>query len=134
MMTVKYQLTKGATADSDKLNCRFIASVDGVSRYNSVGWLFSLTNPDMFKEDVGQGVADRESTKVYERVIANGNALTPNDVYGKDYAKYFYAFEIKNIPQSQYSKPIYVRAYVTMEDGTVVYGDTKTVVLSNILN
>lgn len=134
MMTVKYQLTKGATADSDKLNCRFIASVDGVSRYNSVGWLFSLTNPDMLKEDVGQGVADRESTKVYERVIANGNALTPNDVYGKDYAKYFYAFEIKNIPQSQYSKPIYVRAYVTMEDGTVVYGDTKTVVLSDILN
>lgn len=133
MMTVKYQLTKGATAASDKLNCRFIASVDGVSRYKSVGWLFSLTNSDMFKKDVGKGVADRESTKVYERVIANGNALTPNDVYGKDYAKYFYAFEIKNIPQSQYSKPIYVRAYVTMEDGTVVYGDTKTVVLSDIL-
>ena len=134
MMTVKYQVTNGATADSDKLNCRFIASVDGVSRYNSVGWLFSLTNPDMFKEDVGQGVADRESTRVYKRIIANGNALTPNDVYGKDYAKYFYAFEIKNIPQSQYSKPIYVRAYVTMEDGTVVYGDTTTVVLSDILN
>lgn len=133
MMTVKYQVTKGATADSEKLNCRFIASVDGVSRYNSVGWLFSLTKTDLFKEDVGQGVADRESTKVYERIIANGDARTPNDVYGKDYAQYFYAFEIKNIPQSQYSTPIYVRAYVTMADGTVVYGDTKTVVLSDIL-
>lgn len=134
MMDVKYQITGGATASSESLDCRFLASVDSTERYSSVGWLFSLTNQNPTRSDVGNSVAERTSTRVYLKVNANGTSLSTADVYAKDYSNYFYAFEIKNIPQSHYSSPIYVRAYVTLEDGTVVYGNTKAVVINDIFN
>ena len=70
---------------------------------------------------------------VYSGIIANGVEKTPADIYGDvDYAKYLYVFEITDIEAECADTVIYVRPYVEMEDGTIVYGDVSTRTLNNL--
>ena len=118
MMTVKYQL--GRTGDA----IRYIASVDETERYLTVGWLFSIKNAN--PEKGAYGVTEKSSYKVYSSLLANGVEKTTADVYGDvDYSKYFYVFEITDIPEASADTVIYVRPYVEMNDGRIVYGDVS---------
>jgi hypothetical protein len=113
MMTVKYQLGKNGDA------IRYIASVDSVDRYGAVGWLFSIkdSTPELNELDV----VEKRSITVYTSLLANGVEKTTSDVYGDvDYSKYFYVFEITDIPEADADTVIYVRPYVEMEDGRIV--------------
>ena len=90
-----------------------------------VGWAFSITNSN--PEIGGEGVVLKNSTRVYSSLIANGKVVTTEDVYGAvDYSKYFYVFEITDIPNNHHATEIYVRPYVEMADGTIVYGDVSS--------
>ena len=125
MMTVKYQLGTSGNA------IRYIASVDETERYSKVGWVFSLTNAN--PEIDGQNVVVRDSSLVYNSLLANGAEKTAADIYGgADYAQYLYVFEITDIPEAAADSIIYVRPYVEMNDGTIVYGEVSTQSLSGL--
>ena len=118
MMAVKYQLGRAGNA------IRYIASVDETERYLTVGWLFSIKNAN--PEIGGENVVEKSSSIVYSSVLANGVEKTPADIYGDvDYSKYLYVFEITDIPEASADATIYVRPYVEMTDGTIVYGDVS---------
>ncbi|MBR5452427.1 MAG: hypothetical protein IKV36_05505, partial [Clostridia bacterium] len=124
MMTVKYQLGRNENS------IRYIASVDETERYAKVGWCFSLTNDN--PEIGGIGVVEKNSVKVYSKLLAEGVELTTDDVYGEEYSKYFYVFEITDIPAAKADTPIYVKPYVEMNDGTIVYGDVSNLTLNQL--
>ena len=127
MMTVKYQL--GTSGDA----IRYIASVDQTERYNSVGWLFSLTNTN--PEKGAADVSERNSSKVYLGIMANGVVKDAADIYGDvDYSEYLYVFEITDIPAEAADTVIYVRPYVEMNDGTIVYGEVAAQSLNSIID
>ena len=125
MMTVKYQL--GLEGDS----IRYIASVDETERYSRVGWAFSLVNTN--PEIGAQNVVVRESNYVYNSILANGVEKTTADVYGDvDYSNYFYVFELTDIPEANADDVIYVRPYVELNDGTIVYGEVSAQSLNGV--
>ena len=118
-MTVKYQI--GTSGDA----IRYIASVDQTDRYAKVGWAFSLVNAN---PEIGEAnVVVRDSSLVYQGLLADGQVKTAADIYGgADYAQYLYVFEITDIPEAAADSIIYVRPYVEMNDGTIVYGEVST--------
>ncbi|MBR5451959.1 MAG: hypothetical protein IKV36_03065 [Clostridia bacterium] len=125
MMSVRYQLGKSGDA------IRYIASVDETERYATVGWLFSIKNAN--PEKGGANVVEKSSTKVYSSLLANGVEKTTADIYGDvDYSKYLYVFEIRDIPEASADTTIYVRPYVEMNDGTIVYGDVSERTLNQL--
>ena len=125
MMEVKYQLGTSGNAS------RYIASVDQTERYAKVGWAFSLTNAN--PEIGGQNVVVRKSSLVYKGLLADGVEKTVAEIYGGvDYAQYLYVFEITDIPEAAADSTIYVRPYVEMEDGTIVYGDVSAQSLNGV--
>ena len=125
MMTVKYQLGTSGNA------IRYIASVDQTDRYAKVGWAFSLTNAN--PEIGGANVVVRDSSLVYNSLLANGVEKSAADIYGgADYAQYLYVFEITDIPEAAADSIIYVRPYVEMNDGTIVYGEVSTQSLAGL--
>ena len=124
MMTVKYQL--GMKENS----IRYIASVDETERYSSVGWLFSLSNEN---PQIGDNDASaRQSRKVYRNLFASGQNYSAKDIYGANYSNFLYLFELTGIPEDKQDTPIYVRPYVEMLDGTIVYGETACQSLNGI--
>ncbi len=121
MLKVKWQdnsdaLEEGAT----KLNARFVSSVNSLE-YKTAGFVFSLTDP--VPEAGKTGCVVKDTTKVYKSLMADGEVRYVSDEYPGGYSIYMYAFVIKNIPDGT---PIYVRAYVELEDGTIVYGDARS--------
>ena len=135
MMKVKFQFKPENPTDG-KVSMRLIASVDTLDDYSVTGWIFSLTESD--PEKGMDGVKYRETQSVYNAVIANGERLTAKDVYKNssyiDSSNYLFCYDITNIPSTAWDSPIYVRAYVTLTDGTVVYGDTKAIILANYIH
>ena len=84
-------------------------------------------------EKGGENVIEKKSNKVYSGVLANGNKKTAADIYGDvDYSKYLYVFEITEIPESAADSIIYVRPYVEMNDGTIVYGEVSAQTLNGL--
>ena len=125
MMTVKYQI--GTSGDA----IRYIASVDQTDRYTKVGWAFSLVNAN--PEIGAENVVVRDSSLVYQGLLADGAVKTAADIYGgADYAQYLYVFEITDIPEAAADSTIYVRPYVEMNDGTIVYGEVYSESLNTI--
>ncbi len=122
MLSVKVQDNSTTSpVGTSKFNIRFIASVNSLD-YESAGFVFSLTNdtPEVGKSDCVQ----KSTTTVYKSLMAAGTSQHVSDVYG-DYSEYMYVFAIKDTPANE---RIYVRAYVELEDGTLVYGDVRTVI------
>ena len=119
MMRVKYQLGNSGNA------IRYIASIDETERYNSVGWLFSLNNTE---PEIGDAdVAERKSSKVYRSLLASGVETFTKDIFTDvECSTFLYVFEITDIPEAAADSVVYVRPYVEMVDGTIVYGDVST--------
>ena len=129
MLNIKWQFSTGTTAASESTGIRLIASVDELSKYSSVGWVFSLTDTTPTKEEANT------SYRVYNSILANGVIKTAADVYNNaSYAKYLFVFQITNIPKSSYANNIYVRSYVVLIDGTIKYGAVHTINIKNSLD
>ena len=128
MLEVVCQYSTASTGTS-KRDMRFIASVNTLD-YEGAGFVFSLTDaaPEVNKD----ACAVADTTSVYKTILADGERFATADVYPGGYSQYMYAFTLLNIPVSQGENPttIYVRAYVEMEDGTVVYGDARMVTIT----
>lgn len=133
MLNVKYQLSTNTTASSETTGVRLIASVDELKKYSAVGWVFSLTDSTPTKDEVNTSF--RESTVVYNSLLANGIKKTAADIYNNaSYAKYLFVYQITNIPNANFGDNIYVRSYVILNDGTVKYGAVSTINIKKILD
>lgn len=120
MLMVKYQseLSQGYT---DKYRVRFLSSVNNTKDYKKAGLVFSLTD-EVKNPDIHTGIK-RETTKVYKNINADGISMNVKAVYG-EYSEFIYGRIINKIPERQ---TIYVRAFVELLDGTIVYGKTREI-------
>ena len=91
ILTVKAQISSGTTANSEKTSIRFITSVDSL-KYQNVG----------FKITFNGNTIDKQMTKVYTTLNANGKKISPK-VFSEDsnYTRYatnrrIYALFVKN--------------------------------------
>ena len=120
MLMVKYQgeLAEGCT---DKYRVRFLSSVNNTEDYTRAGLVFSLTD-EVKNPDIHTGIV-RDTTKVYKNVIADGESMNVKTVYD-EYSEYMYGRIINKIPDGQ---TLYVRGFVELLDGTIVYGVTREI-------
>ena len=116
MLTVKWQITNGTTAESDSTDLRMLTSVDALT-YNSVAFEISISG-------VTQTVT---SNRVYESVRAGDSLITdPATIFCAD-AEYFVTFTLLGVSQRLYSTDITITPSWETLDGTVVSGTTRTI-------
>ncbi|MBR4336221.1 MAG: hypothetical protein IKP74_07190 [Clostridia bacterium] len=92
---------------------RFLFTVGSLD-YDEVGFIFSKTNDDPTIN--GDGCVKRATTTVYGSVTADGKALPAPE------GRWWVAVKMTGIPQSYFDGSLYVRPFVTDENGTR-YGD-----------
>ena len=120
ILTVKAQISSGTTVNSASTSIRFITSVDSL-KYQNVG----------FKITFNGKTIDKQMTKVYTALNANGKKISPN-VFSED-SNYMEAYTLNNIPQSAFGKEFTVTPYYTTQDGTIVEGKTNTFTIANMI-
>lgn len=120
ILTVKAQISSGTTVNSEKTSIRFITSVDSL-KYQNVG----------FKITFNGKTIDKQMTKVYTALNANGKKISPK-VFSED-SNYMEAYTLNNIPQSAFGKEFTVTPYYTTQDGTIVEGKTNTFTIANMI-
>ena len=64
------------------------------------------------------------TTKLFSSLLASGETVSAVEFYNNDYQKYFFTFEMTDIPAET---TLYVRAYVKLNDGTILYGDVNCI-------
>ncbi len=115
MLDVKKQ---SAVVDG-KIDVRVISSVNNLD-YEKAGFAMSLSK----KDPTVTTASVRDTTTVYTSLLANGEPESVSDVYPGGYSTHMYAVEITGTPVGT---TMYVRAFVELEDGTIVYGATRTI-------
>lgn len=128
MLDVCYQTNEAiAQAGTDKYNIRFISSLNAYEDYEEAGFLF-MSDTKYTKDAVIEINADNtakvSTKKLYTSLLASGNTVSAVDYYGNDYQQYFFTFEMTGIPAE---KALYVRAYVKLNSGEILYGDVKCI-------
>ena len=124
VLTVKWQITDGTTAESEKTNLRLLTTVDTL-KYDSVG----------FHSDVyGKVEGGREftSTTVYKKIkSAENGEIVANDptVFSPESTR-FMTFSLTRIPQNYYDQIMVVTPFWWTMDGTKVLGTPKDVRIS----
>ena len=121
-LTVKFQLTAGTTAESEKTDLRLLTAVDGL-QYSQVAFLV----------DVGGTAQTLSSNTVYEQVRA-GEALisSADQLFGPD-AMYFVTYTLLNIPQGAFDATFTVVPSWTTLDGTVVEGTARSFAIGEVV-
>lgn len=115
VLSVKCQVTKGTTVDTDKSDMRLVSTVDSL-QYKRVGfevYFNGATTPVVVN-----------TTKVYERIVANESGIG-YDFSSKIFdvqSEYFVTATLKNISGTNFEKGFYIKPYWETLDGTVVYG------------
>ena len=125
MLDVKYKV---ASTSGGKGNLLFTTTVDsGWSNYSKAGFVYSetATNPTIG----ASGCVAKESTKVYQDGYLSNytNLLNCSSAGYTAYSKYMYNFAINDVALSGRTNNIYVRSYVKLSDGRIVYGDVLTI-------
>ena len=128
MLDVCYQTNEAiAQAGTDKYNIRFISSLNAYEDYEEAGFLF-MSDTKYTKDAVIEINADNtakvSTKKLYTSLLASGNTVSAVDYYGNDYQQYFFTFEMTGIPAE---KALYVRSYVKLNSGEILYGDVKCI-------
>ena len=124
VLTVKAQLTSGTTAESETTSIRFVSTVDTLD-YDSIG----------FKMTFNGKTSVSSSTKVYTS-LTGSNGTTAYEYAPTVFSSasvYFFAYTIKNVPNSYFDETFEVTPYWTTLDGTTVYGTQRDVVISELL-
>ena len=123
--TVKAQVSNGTTAASEKTNLRVVATLDTLN-YAQAG----------FEIQIAEGTVNtRTVTKVYNRLKAADESLNAwDDAAGfSEDSRFFYTFNIRNIPQANFGTAIKVTPFWVTYDGTKVYGTARTVNVTELL-
>lgn len=118
VLTVKAQLKAGTTLGTEKTDIRFITTVDTL-RYQEIGYDISFA---------GGRTRRCSGTEVYKTILGlDGLAsvrYTPELFH--PCSTYFYAFNIRNIPNTVFSTEITVSPYWITLDGTEITGKVRT--------
>lgn len=119
LLTAKYQLTAGTTADSSETAVRLLLGVDSL-KYSKVGF--------KVKYDKGS-VHDLSSATVYENIsiTESGQTMTVpvTDHFGST-AKYILPYKITGVQKADFGKSFQVTPYWVTMDGTTVEGEQRT--------
>lgn len=128
MLDVCYQTSyDSAEAGATKYDIRFISSLNGYADYEEAGFLFmsdTKYTEDAVLEINATNTAKVSTKKLYTSLHASGKTLSAVDYYGNNYQQYFFTFEMTGIPAE---KALYVRAYVKLNSGEILYGDVKCI-------
>ncbi len=113
MQTIACQVSGDTTASS----IRIVSSLDSID-YGDVRFQIEM-------KESGAASAQRKYNpqiiKVFESLVADGQVITPDADFGTG-AKYYSTFVIDDIPSDKYDYNFRVRTYVTLADGSVIYG------------
>ncbi len=120
VLTIKYQITGGTTAESASTNLRLLTGVDSLD-YASIQ--FDIT--------FGGSTKVFEVNTVYSTINAGGVAITdPKTVFG-DQAGYFVTVTVSAVPQGAFDTAMtVVPCWVTL-DGTNVEGSARAFAVSD---
>ena len=66
---------------------------------------------------------DKDIHTVWEQIYAGGELKTASDLYDA-YSQYLFALDVSGLSENA---TVYARAYVKLQDETVVYGDLREV-------
>jgi len=123
ILSVKCQISKGTTMNSDSTTLRCVSSVDSL-RYSKIG--FELITPDGTKKSV-------ESKSVGTRIIVTEDNQSDSYSYSPKVvdteSEYFYS-AMENVPNGNFDKGYIVKPYWITKDGTKVYGESRYVKVS----
>ncbi|MBQ7354068.1 MAG: metallophosphoesterase, partial [Clostridia bacterium] len=118
MLDVKFQLTKGTTAESEKTDLRMVSTVNSL-KYEKVGFLFTIN---------GGNEINKEDRNVYQTLMGTEGetvlTYTP-ELFHAD-SEYFFTYTEGKIAMADYDSVLTVRAYVQLENGTVIYGEATS--------
>lgn len=120
MLQVKKQM-KANKDNPSAIDIRFISSVNTLD-YEKAGLVFSVYNEHPTVG--GSKCVNKEISKVYHSLYAEGDKQTAENIYGNQYSKYLFAYEYLGFDEGE---KVYVCAYVKLKDGTIVYGNARTV-------
>ncbi len=125
VLNLRFQITNGTTTGSTKSDIRFISTVDSLKDYKETGFYITIN-----------GIKKRIATKnVYSSLVGKTGAVitnyAPSDIFSK--SKYFSTYSIWDIPNSAFSSPITVQAFVLLKDGTEILGVEKTRTVKNFI-
>lgn len=116
VLSVKFQLTAGITADSSETALRILTTVDSLN-YSSVG--LSLTIE-------GLGTVTPTTKTVYKTITGykDGQGTTYQPSVFSTSSKYFMSYTITDIPNDYFGAAFTITPMWTTLDGTVVSGKT----------
>ena len=121
-LTVKFQLTAGTTAESEKTDLRLLTAVDGL-QYSQVAFLVS----------VGGATQTLSSDTVYEQVRSGEDLISGADqVFGSD-ARFFVTYTLLDVPQGAFDAAFDVVPSWTTLDGTVVEGTARSFAIGEVV-
>ncbi|MBQ2244510.1 MAG: hypothetical protein II320_01580 [Oscillospiraceae bacterium] len=110
-LSLKFQFTKGTTAQSERTDLRLLTAVDGL-RYRAVS----------FRIGLGGQETSATSDRVYQQVRAGDSLISgPQGIFGQD-AAYFVTYTVQNVPQSAFDMEFTVTPRWQTLDGTWVDG------------
>ena len=115
-----FQTVSSASQDSTSTDLRFAFSI-GSLYYDSVGIVFSTTNPSPTAEDGTVWTADT----VYQ-TITTGSGTVSNP------GRWWVAVKLSSIPNARFEDRIYVRPFIK-ENGVYYYADTKGITVCEAL-
>ena len=124
VLSVKWQITDGTTAESEKTNLRLLTTVDSL-KYQLVGF-----HSDMYGKV--EGGKEFSSNKVYKRIkSAENDEIIANDptVFSPESIR-FMTISLTNIPQRYFDQIMTVTPWWITMDGTKVYGIERQIRIS----
>ena len=111
-----------AQTNADGSQIRFVACVDSLN-YKEVG--FVITNANNKEQ-----TTTKISKTVYNSIVAGGKKLTAADITGDEDMKYILTYTVKNLPENAAFEVI---SFVVNLDGTIIYGETETYTVADML-
>ena len=122
MLHTGIQILTNTTEQSESSKMRFVATVDTLD-YKNVG----------FKIKANKSV-EHTTTNVYQKLFGF-DGETVLEYYPTQFSpisKYFFAVNL-TVPNANFDTPITVQAFVTKTDDTVVFGEERTVTMSELI-
>lgn len=115
VLTARWQITAGTTADSESTDLRILTSVDSLG-YDSVGFVVAI------------GTAEHTLTtnRVYSQIRAGDKLISSASAVFGEQSRYFMTYMLTDVPQGMYDADITVTPCWITLDGTMVTGVTRT--------
>lgn len=117
---IKWQVTKGTNAESESTTLRLISYMDGTD-YASVTFVVSM----------GGQTVELKSTSAFKAIVAPDVRISdPAAVFGEG-AECFVTQQISGVPAAAFDSEIEVTIVWETLEGNIIYGNTRTIVISD---